>query len=119
MRQEEADEITGALDHSSIFSTLPVIADNPRVQAEIHTSLERKNHAELVARAGYTINTLENDDTGARGKENRTHPFNHDSEPVRKSPRYHPAGRKGRAGHLKGSRSRSSLSRKSIVKFSN
>ncbi|MFZ1127177.1 V-type ATP synthase subunit I [Methanoregula sp.] len=60
VRQEEADEITGVLGTiSAIFSTLPVIADNPRVQAEIHTSLERKNHAELVARAREIISTLE------------------------------------------------------------
>lgn len=60
VRQEEADEITGVLGTiSAIFSTLPVIADDPRVQAEIHTSLERKNHAELVARAREIISTLE------------------------------------------------------------
>ena len=60
VRQEEADEITGVLGTiSAIFSTLPVIADDPRVQAEIHTSLERKNHAESVARAREIISTLE------------------------------------------------------------
>jgi len=60
VRQEEADEITGALGTiSAIFSTLPVIADDPGVQAEIHTTLERKNHAELVARAREIISTLE------------------------------------------------------------
>jgi V/A-type H+-transporting ATPase subunit I len=60
VRQEEADEIAGVLGTiSAIFSTLPVIADDPGVQAEIHTSLESKNHAELVARAREIISTLE------------------------------------------------------------
>ena len=85
VRQEEADEITGVLGTiSAIFSTLPVIADDPRLQAEIRTSLERKDPRRTGRTGPGDHPHPRNDDTGAGGKEKRTLPFNHDAEPVRK-----------------------------------
>jgi V/A-type H+-transporting ATPase subunit I len=60
VRLNEADEVAGVLSTiSAIFSTLPVIADYPGVQAGLRTSLGDKTHTELIARARTIINTLE------------------------------------------------------------
>jgi V/A-type H+-transporting ATPase subunit I len=60
VRQDEADAIAGVLSTiSAIFSTLPVIAEDPGVQAVLRTSLEKKSHTELVKRAQEIIHTLE------------------------------------------------------------
>jgi len=60
VRQEEAQEVAGVLSTiSAIFSTLPVIADDPAVQAGLHATLETRTHTELVARATAIIAALE------------------------------------------------------------
>lgn len=59
-RQSEAEEIAGVLSTvNAIFSTLPVIGDDVRLQARIQSSLEKKTHTELVSRAKTIIHTLE------------------------------------------------------------
>ncbi|MGA2698477.1 MAG: V-type ATP synthase subunit I [Methanoregula sp.] len=60
VRQDEADEVAGVLGTiSAIFSTLPVIADDPVIQAGLRTTLENKTHSELIERARTIIHTLE------------------------------------------------------------
>jgi V/A-type H+-transporting ATPase subunit I len=60
VRQDEAAEVAEVLGTiNAIFSTLPVIADNPAIQAGIRTSLEKQTHNGLVARARKIISTLE------------------------------------------------------------
>jgi len=60
VRQDAAEEVAVILSSiSAIFSTLPVTANDPGLQASIRSSLETKTHAELVARARSIIHTLE------------------------------------------------------------
>ena len=60
VRQDEADEITAVLATiSAIFSTLPVITDDPGRQAQLSATLEQKTHTELIGRAREIIRTLE------------------------------------------------------------
>lgn len=60
VRQEEAQEVAGVLSTiSAIFSTLPVIADDPAAQDGFRTSLVTTTHTELVARAKAIIAALE------------------------------------------------------------
>ena len=60
VRQEEEEEIVGVLGTiSAIFSTLPVLTDDPGTQARIRADLEKKSHAELIVRARAIISTLE------------------------------------------------------------
>ena len=54
---EEAEEVLGKI--SAIFTTLPPIADDPGLQERLRASLEKKTHAELIARAREIIHTLE------------------------------------------------------------
>ncbi len=59
VRQEEASEVSAVLGSiRAIFTTLPVIGDDPVLQAQLALSLERKTHPELVARAKEIIHTL-------------------------------------------------------------
>jgi len=60
VRRDEAEEVGEVLGTiSAIFSTLPVIAEDPALQAGFRTSLENRTHPELVARARKIIRTLE------------------------------------------------------------
>ncbi|MFA7695859.1 MAG: V-type ATP synthase subunit I, partial [Methanoregula sp.] len=60
VRLDEVDEVADVLSKiSAIFSTLPVIADDPDIQAGLRSSLENSTHTELVARARTIIRTLE------------------------------------------------------------
>jgi len=60
VQQDEADEITAVLATiSAIFSTLPVITNDPGRQAELRVRLEDETHPELIARAQEIIRTLE------------------------------------------------------------
>jgi V/A-type H+/Na+-transporting ATPase subunit I len=60
LSQDERGDIEGILSRiSAIFSTLPVIADDPGRQAQLHSSLERRTHTELAERAREIIRTLE------------------------------------------------------------
>jgi len=60
VRQEETAEISEVLSKTSaIITTLPVIADDPALQEQLRSSLERKTHADLIARAREIIHTLE------------------------------------------------------------
>ena len=60
VRQDEADEITAVLATiSAIFSTLPVITNDPGRQAELRARLEDETHPGLIARAQEIIRTLE------------------------------------------------------------
>jgi V/A-type H+/Na+-transporting ATPase subunit I len=54
---EAAEEVLVKI--SAIFSTLPAIADDPDLQERLRASLEKKTHAELIARAREIIHTLE------------------------------------------------------------
>nr|WP_320162331.1 V-type ATPase 116kDa subunit family protein [uncultured Methanoregula sp.] len=58
--QDETEDIAGVLGRiGAIFSTLPVIADDPGLQAQLRMSLENRTHAGLIARAREIIRTLE------------------------------------------------------------
>lgn len=60
VRLDEVDEVADVLSKiGAIFSTLPVIADDPDIQAGLRSSLENSTHTELVARARTIIRTLE------------------------------------------------------------
>jgi len=60
IRQDEANVVAEVLSAiNAIFSTLPVIADDPGLQARIQSSLLKKTHPELVARAKTIIHKLE------------------------------------------------------------
>ncbi|MFA4860130.1 V-type ATP synthase subunit I [Methanoregula sp.] len=60
LRQDETEDIAGVLGRiNAIFSTLPVIADDPGLQAGLRTSLESRTHTELVRRAREIIRSLE------------------------------------------------------------
>jgi len=60
VRQEEDEAVSEVLGKiNAIFSTLPLTADEPGLQDQLARTLERKTHAELVARAREIIHTLE------------------------------------------------------------
>jgi V/A-type H+-transporting ATPase subunit I len=60
VRLEDAEKAEAVLNKiSAIFTTLPVIADDTGLQAQLRASLEKKTHAELIARAQEIIHTLE------------------------------------------------------------
>ena len=60
LRQDETEDIAGVLGRiSAIFSTLPVIGDDPALQEQFRISLGNLTHDGLVARARDVISTLE------------------------------------------------------------
>jgi V/A-type H+/Na+-transporting ATPase subunit I len=60
VRQEESDKVSEVLDKiNAIFTTLPVITDDPFRQVQFRAALEKKSHGELVFRARTIIHTLE------------------------------------------------------------
>ncbi len=60
VKQDQAAEVSTVLSTiSAIFSTLPVMEDDPAVQERLKAALERETHAGLVTRAREVIRTLE------------------------------------------------------------
>ncbi|WP_321505542.1 V-type ATP synthase subunit I [uncultured Methanoregula sp.] len=60
LKQDETEDIAGVIGRiSAIFSTLPVIGDDPVLQEQFRASLGSMTHTGLVARARAIIRTLE------------------------------------------------------------
>lgn len=69
IREDGSEDIASVLGRiNAIFSTLPVIGDDPGIQDGLLASLENWTHPELVARAREIIGTLETTTRDLSGK---------------------------------------------------